>query len=415
MRNVSLAVLIAVSLCAAGAAAADWEKPPTFKPGDVLTPELKKGEHHEVKGKVPVESYYYVFELHTDFGELEPVGLDLLRKRVRETAALAALNEVSKTGVFLEAAGRSLEDMGKGLVYVAKDPEGTAKGIGEGIKRFGVNLGRKSKRVYEDATSDDENKKETSSGEKAESVANAALGVNKAARIWAKKLQVDPYSRNPILQEALLAVAKIDAAGGIATKVVVPVPTVVSATSTAGDLVWGQDPEAVRKANEAGLKALGVSDEIAGELLRNKAFTLTDHTRFVTALTAVKAEGLADYCDTARWAKTHREALFFVESAEMLRRQHKEAPVKKVLTDSNALVALSGGRGVALLPLDHVAWTERVSEVSAEVAERAKTELGAKGLQMQVSGKVSSNARTGLQGLGWAVQEGASLGSPSGK
>ena len=147
----------------------------------------------------------------------------------------------------------------------------------------------------------------------------------------------------------------------------------------------------------------------------SRVSALTDQTRFVNALLAVKAKGLADYADAARDAKTAREALFFVESAEMLKRLHGEAPVKKVLTDSNALVALSGGRGVALLPLDYVAWTERVSEVSTEVAERAKKELGAKGLQMQVGGKVSSKARTGLQGLGWAVQEGASLGSPSGQ
>jgi hypothetical protein len=414
MRTATLSALIAASLAAAGVTAASWEKPKTFKASDVLTAKEKKSEHYEVNGKVPVEGFYYAFELKTDFGELKPVGLDLLRKRLNETKALEALNEVSKTGVFVQAAGRSLEATGKGIVSVVKDPEGTAKGIGSGLKRFGHNIGRKSKRVVEDVTNDDdendENKEEKSTGEKTENVANSVLGVNKSARIWAQKLQVDPYSRNPVLQKALIAIAQIDAVGGIAAKVVVPIPTVVSTTSTVGGLVWGKDPEALRKTNEAGLKALGVSEEVSSKFFRNDAFTITEQTRFVAALTAVKAKGLADYVDAARGAKTPREALFFVESAEMLKRQHGEAAVSSVLTDSRAMVGASGGRAVALLPLDYLAWTEPVAKTSAEIAQRAKKELGAKGLQMQLTGQVSSQARKELQGLGWALQEKASAG-----
>jgi hypothetical protein len=409
------AVLIATFLGAGGALAASWEKPKTFKASDVLSAELRKGEHHKVDEKVSTEGFYYAFTLETDFGELKPVGLDLLRKRVQETTALAALAEVSKTEVFIDAAGQSLASLGKGVANVVKDPEGTAKGLGSGIKRFGVNLGRKTKRVAQDITDDDESKEEKSTGEKTESVANSVLGVNKAARRWAQKLQVDPYSRNPVLQKALIEIAKIDAAGGIATKIVVPVPTLVGTTASVGGLVWGKDPEELRKMNEAGMKALGVSEEVAQGFFRNEAFTLTDQTRLVTALTAVKAKGLADYVDAARGAKTPREALFFVASAEMLKRQHGDSAVSAVLTDSRAMVALAGGRGVALLPLDYLAWTEPVAEAASEIANRAKTELGAKGLQMQITGKVSERARKELQSIGWTLTEGASAGSPTGR
>jgi hypothetical protein len=70
-----------------------------------------------------------------------------------------------------------------------------------------------------------------------------------------------------------------------------------------------------------------------------------------------------------------------------------------------ALVALSGGRAVALLPLDYLAWTEQAAGTRTEIAERSKRELGAKGLQMQLTGRVSDRARTELQSRGWAVQE----------
>jgi hypothetical protein len=129
----------------------------------------------------------------------------------------------------------------------------------------------------------------------------------------------------------------------------------------------------------------------------------------------LKAKGLADYVDAAREAKTPREALFFVESAEMLSRQHAAGAVSAILTDSRAMVALSGGRAVALLPLDYVAWTEPVAEAATEIAERAKTELDAKGLQMQLTGKTSTQARKELQSLGWTLKEGVPAGSPSGK
>jgi hypothetical protein len=415
MRAASVAVLITAVVSATAVAADTWEKPKTFKGSEVLTPAQQKGQHHEVADKVPTEGFYYDFTLRTDFGELEALGSSLLRKRIGETEALAALAEVSKTDVFIDAAGQSLASLGKGVANVVKDPEATAKGIGAGVKRFGVNLGRKTKRAAQDVTDGDEKKEEKSTGEKTESVANSVLGVNTSARRWAQKLQVDPYSRNPVLQKALLEIAKIDAAGGIATKVVVPIPAVVSSTASVGNMVWGKDPEELRKMNEAGLKALGVSDEVAGKFFRNDAFTLTDQTRFVTALTAVKAKGLADYVDAAREAKTPREALFFVESAEILKRQHGQGAVSAVLTDSRAMVALSGGQAVALLPLDYVAWTEPVAAAATEIVERAKKELGASGLEMQLTGQASERARKELRALGWTVKENASAGSPSGQ
>lgn len=414
MRATAVAAVIAAGLSIA-TAADSWEKPQTLRASEILTPDLRKGAHHEVAEKVPTEGFFHDFTLKTDFGELEALGLSVLRKRVQETTALVALRDVSKTDVFIDAAGQSLASLGKGVANVVKDPEGTAKGLGAGIKRFGVNLGRKTKRVVEGATDDGEGKDETSTGEKAESVANSVLGVNKAARTWARKLQVDPYSRNPVLQKALLEIARIDAAGGIATKIAVPIPTVVSTTSTVGDLVWGQDPEELRKMNEAGLKGLGVPDEVAKGFFRNDAFTLTDQTRFVSSLTAVKAKGLADYVDAARGADAPRQALFFVESAEMLKRQHEKGPVSAVLTDSRAMVALAGGKAMALLPLDYVAWTESVAGAAAEMAERAKKELGATGLEMQLTGTASERARKEIQALGWALTEKAPAGSPGGR
>ena len=412
VRTTSLIALITASLFVTGIAAEAWDSPMIFAANRVLTPAQLKGEHHTVANDVHVKGYHYAFELHTDYGELKPVGLDTLNKRIRETAALEALNKASKTDVFIDAAGRSFESMSDGIVHLVKDPEGTARGLKSGFKRFSINLGRKSKRAFHDADDDVEELDGELTAEEAEDVANAAFGVNESARTWAKKLEVDPYSRNPVLKKALIKIAQVDAAGHIATKVVVPIPTVVYATEKTADMVWSKDPEALLKANEAGLKAVGVSEKVAAEFFRNEEFTLTDQTRFVSALAAVKADGLADYVDAARRADNAREALFFVESAEMLLRQHSQAAVEAVLTDSNAMVALSGGQGIVLFPLDYVPWTEHVAEVTLEIARRAREELGANRIRMHLSGRVSERTRIELGTQGWALYEGVSEGSP---
>ena len=199
-------------------------------------------------------------------------------------------------------------------------------------------------------------------------MAYSMLGVNKAARKWAQKVGVDPYTTNPILKKALTDIGKIDTAGGLAAKIVVPIPMVVSSTASVGNLVWAKDPEALLKLNEQKFKDLGVGGDVIKQLYLSKGFSLSLHTRFATDLAEVKVPGSADYVATAAESDTEREALFFVESAGMLARFHKTAPVVALLPDSRALVAKTkDGRAVVMLPVDWVRWTEAYEKALREV------------------------------------------------
>jgi hypothetical protein len=277
-------------------------------------------------------------------------------------------------------------------------------------------LGRKAKRAADSATQDDKKPEDTSKSDAekgaaaAGSAAESVLGVNSGARQWAKKVGVDPYSTNPILHKALVDLGRIDAAGSIAAKVVVPIPMVVSTTASVGDLVWSADPEAVRKHNEKSLAELATPKEIAASFFRNGNYTLTGQTRLIAALAGVKAKGAADYVAAASEAGDEREALFFVESAELLAGLHKASPVTAILEDSRAMVARTGERAVALLPLDYLRWTESSQKSGTEIAQRAKAELGAKALEIRITGQVSDVARKGLQEAGWQIKEGVSDG-----
>jgi hypothetical protein len=377
-----------------------YEPPPKLTATALVGATVAKGPHYQVAEAVRTDGYFHEFNITSTFGSFQAVGRTQLAVRIQEIAALAALEDVSKTEVFLAAAGQSVVKIGKGAAAAVTNPQATAKGLGAGVKRFGVNLGRRTERAVgsaKDDTTGDE-------GSAAGGAASSLLGVNAAMRRWAQKVSVDPYTTNAVLRKALDDIAKVDAAGSIATKVAVPIPGVVGLTSTVGAIVWGKDPEEVRKHNEAGLRTLGVPEPTAKALFGNRWVTLTYQTRLVAALSTVKVGGVADYVESAAAATSEREALFFVESAEMLQERHAREPVARVLTDSRAMVAVfAGGRSRALLPLDWIPWTAETEKALSQIARRAREELKATRLEIELTGRASDRTVKELPGLGWTV------------
>src|SRR5262245_53752917 len=288
MRAPVLAFLPALAaICGAALAAADYEGPRTFESRDVLPAGLLQDASFTVGPKAPTDGYFHDFTIRSSYGDFEAEGRTVVALRAREIRALSELDKVSKSEVFLKAAGTSVVNVGKGVAGVVTDPAGTAKGFGEGVKRFGVTLGRGETRAGESVADGAKSDGDGSGGSKStgakaadagETVAYSVLGVSSAMRQWARKVGADPYTTNPTLRKALEDIGRVDAAGGIAAKVVIPIPGVIGTTANVGDLVWGKDPEALRKMNEERLSALGVSKEKANAFFRNKPFTLTAQT-----------------------------------------------------------------------------------------------------------------------------------------
>jgi hypothetical protein len=409
MKPELIGVLCLAGLAAAGlslsAAPAD-EPPPTFTAAQLLTPAQVKGPHHTIAAAVQTEGYYHVFSIQSDFGAAEAVGRSLLSVRLREVEALAQLEEVSKTEVFLAAAGQSVINVGRGVANVVTDPTETAKNLGSGIKRFGVNLGRQSKRAVDSATADDPAEASKQGDNATVSAGKTVLGVSKASRRWARKLGVDPYTTNKVLRQALDDIGQVDAAGSIATKIVLPVPGVVGMTATVGDLVWSKDPEELRKLNEQRLTELGVPDAAAKKLSLNSAMTLSYETRLIAALYAVKVPGGGDRVAAAADSRHEREALFHVESAELLQKLHAKTPFTALLVDSLATVAVTAdGQGYVLLPVDWLRWTAANGSILQEIDARARKELKAKSLKIVLTGKASPAASKELAAGGWTIEK----------
>jgi len=396
-RMVPALVAALLTWVAPGRAQPADEPPPRLTASAVLDPAVRQGPHHRVDEDIATEGYFHRFGVTSTFGPFEAIGRSQLAVRLHEIQALAALQDVSKTEVFLAAAGQSVVRIGQSAAAVVTDPVASAKNLGDGIKRFGVNLGRRTQRAVASA-SDDGAPAPAGGG-----AAGSILGVTSAARRWAQKVGVDPYTTNPVLRQALTDIAKVDAAGSIATKVVVPVPQLVGMTSTVGGLVWGSDPEEVRKVNEQRLRELSVPKPAVAALSANSWFTLTYQTRLIAALHAVAVAGVADYVQSAAGASSEREALFFVESAEMLQQRHGKRPVTGVLADSRAMVAAGGDAIEILLPLDWIGMTAATQSALQDIGRRAPGELGPGRLVIVTTGRVSTRAQREIASAGWVI------------
>jgi hypothetical protein len=261
-----------------------------------------------------------------------------------------------------------------------------------------------TRRTVDSATGDDPAAESAAGGNAAESAAKGVLGVSRAARRWAQKVGVDPYTTNMVVRQALDDFGKVDAAGSIVTKVVLPIPGVVGMTATVSDLVWGKDPEELRKINEARANELGVPVETARRLFRNSAMTLSYETRIIAALHALKLPGSADRVAAAAESRHEREALFHVESAESLQRLHAKTPFTALLADSRATVAVRANRqAVIVLPLDWVRWTAEAESTLGEIDQRAGRELHASSVTIVLTGRTSARAAKELASRGWTV------------
>lgn len=397
-----------VTHAAQPAAPAASEPDPVLTAAAVLGATPLTGADYTIDPAVRTPDTYHLFTVTSPFGTFEAVGLAQVEVRLQEIAAMRRLEDLSKAGVFARSAGESLVKVGTGVVNAVTDPVETAKGIGGGVKRFGVNLGRRTKRVVQRMTDDTPGNGDSSTGTGARvggaaaSAAKSLIGINGARRRWARRVGADPYTTNPVLKDALERIAAVDAAGGIATSIVVPIPPIVGTTAKVGDLVWGTDPEELRKLNEQRARDIGATSDDATAFFRNRAFTLTMQTRLVAALATVRAPGTGDYLASAAEAADEREALFFVESAELLQREHETSAVTRVLTDSRALVASrAGGEAIAVLPFDWLRATETTGAEFAELARRAEAELGASTRRVVVSGTVTDAATAALAAAGW--------------
>jgi hypothetical protein len=395
------------SLCfAAGTIASAAEAPPSLRASDLLPPPLLSGPGFKADPAVQSDGYMTAFTLHSDFGDFAAPSREMLEVRVGEMAALILLKDISKSEVFAKSLGAAAGKKAKAVANMAAHPAETVAAAPASVGRFFKGVGAKGKKATsdaKDAVAGDEAPGAPGAKDQAEDAAKDVSGMSKARRQWAQKLAVDPYTTNAVLAKKLDDVAWAAYAGGFAMNLVTP--PVVGMMASVNTLVWQLPPADIAKKNDAALAKMGVGEPARKAFFKNRFFTPTIQTAFVTALEGLGSAGGREKAVALATSEAESEddARFFRRGAALLARYHaKVAPIASVEARRRVFVGRTAS-GALVVPagFDYLTWTADVEQAGADPS------LAAPKRAIWLSGVASEAAKKALAAGGWTVKESA--------
>jgi hypothetical protein len=234
------------------------------------------------------------------------------------------------------------------------------------------------------------------------------FGYNKARRDWARQLNIDPYTSNPVLRPLLDNASAASFAGSFAINTAISAVSmganlVVGFDTDVRDAVWNQPPVDLARQNEARLLAMGVEGRTTRDFLRNRWFTPSLQTALVVALSKLgNVSGAQSLIQVASQVQGETRVRFLVESVRMLGEfQKKEAGLAKLRMSGMVPIGIaSDGTLVAAAAVDYVYW----DRTAAEFAQRK--ELKAKRRTLLVAGTVSDRAKQEFDKMGFSLRSG---------
>jgi len=418
VRATAAALVIALYFLAMWAASADeyvYDVPWDLKAADILPADLLEGEHHSVNDSVRNDGYLNYYMISSDYGAFEAASTAMLRTRVREIGALAELEDLSKTEVFIKAAA----DAGvvaplRTIKQFATHPVKTVIGIPRGIGRMFTRYSRQAGDAVDstkDALADDD---ESGTGDEdddsnvAVDLSESFFGVSSSERAWARKLGTDPYSSNEVLRAAIKNVAWAERLGkfGVGFAGIPEIPG-VDIIGDVNEAVWSKDPYELQDLNRARLEDTGASEELIEEYLENPWMSPSQQTLLAATIAELDdVQGRGGILREALIARTEAEAGFFIKSMILLAWYHlNEEPLESVRTNSVIPAGVtSDGTVVLTLAVDHIYWTDDVAEAADNLA-RLRPDRAEHPHEIWLLGTASARSREELSALGFIVHE----------
>ena len=408
-KNLSLIVLGALAtLCLLGsiivspAESQPFQKTPiVLLASEVLPQSMLMGPNYRIKEAVISDGIVNTYELETLYGPVRVESTALLVKRLQELNALAKIEEIKKTDVYLKALQGAAMSPVNTAVGLVTNPVGTVEGIGSGIGRFFSNIGSAI----------------TGSGSPhKDNIADSLLGQASYKRKYAHQLNVDPYTTFQPLQKALNDLAWTATAGGLTVKAALAaIPgtavAVVSYTGTAGSLkalVNEKTPTDLAKINQNSLYNLRVPDPIVQVFLQNPVFDPYEQTMLVGYLASMPdVANVKVYVATSAWATEESVAVFLRVRAQLQALYHdKEKSISRFVDAAGVpMLQRKDGVVVGIFPLDHIAWTAAFAQRATGAASALKEIPGVTGKELWITGTVDPVARKVLEESGWKVQD----------
>ena len=397
---------------------------------------LLNGPDYKVRDEVVARGYIHYYVIESRFGEFLAAGDDEVGERIREINAIAELRRLSKSEIITDSATDAAKRGYVAAKQVIDKPMETARGIPLGLAR----LFKRSKRQAEDAydkvsewyQSDDGDDASAQTGdgraqekgitqEKIRKVADlgidesqdylkGSLGFNRERRRLARRLGVDPYTRNAVLREELASMAWVATAGSFAANLILPdVPAPVGLLKDTQELVWNTKAIDLRLRNEAAVRRMGTNDDTLEAFFGNQRYTLSDQTRVVQAAERLHdVINRAELLHSAAQAQSREEARFYVRSAELLALYHEQrAPLEQLFEEEHGPIAArdEDGRLIVALPLDYLNWSRSTHDIASLMQGSLKRHALSTVPEVWIRGTVTERARQEIFRLGWTTHE----------
>jgi len=405
MKTIHLTTIAAIAICQAAPAQAPatHETAVALNAADLLPAEQLRGPSHRVRDIVMTDGFLAHFEIDTDFGAFEAVGVPQVKLRIAEADAIRKLVETSKTDLFAEGLKRSVTQPIDAVKNIAKDPVNSIKRAPKTVGHFFSKVGASVERGV-DRIKADNNAGEGQSAAVVGDSAKNITGFDKAKLDTARQLGVDPYSDNKRLQEEMDKVTWAFFAGGLPLRIgaaVASAGVAVAATNMVGvpEETYALTQAELALRDNQSLTAMGLREQDIKAFQIQPNLSTTRRHRIVKALeTLPGAAGRGRIILLANACETTNQADFLIAALDMLaQRQHAGAADYKELHVFGRLPGATTATGMLEVPapVDHVTWTEQV----ADFAKR--DDLGTAPRSLIHTGKLSPATAAGFAAAGW--------------
>src|SRR5262245_17053342 len=380
-----------------------WEVPPLFSAAGLLTPAWLKGPHHSVQDDLVNDGAQYHFVVSSEFGTFPAIGLPMLRTRVIEIEAIAALKDARQSEVFVDALKFQLLHPLHGLKILLTEPRRLGRSVGGGLLEFLAIPGQASK---------------LEGSEQEDSMTKSAIGFSYLKRKIAFQFGVDPYSSNQALQDELNELTWVAFTADLAPQIgyfFMPASAIMWMTFSAtrwtsylDEQVRDNSPDDLRAMNRTKLLNMGISEEDIHRFFLNSQYSPRHQTIITNALDELTGvDDRESFLAVAGEAPSEELVLFYQHVVEMMRGYHVHiGAVDRLLVLPRVPALYTKSKTlVVMLPVDYLFWTSRVASVAHALTTHVPIRPRIVQRELWIAGNVSPRARQELELLGWTVYE----------
>jgi hypothetical protein len=383
---------------------AAYEPLPTFQAKDVLPAQLLNGPNHNVQPLVTSNGYQNRYVVESSYGEFAAVGTLNLRKNIREADALAYLEAMSKTKVFIDSLAAAGVETVVAIGKAFTTPIQTVKGIPGGVARLFSGYGTSTKR----GVNSTQKMMDGSGGEMSpEEFKELNYLVSDGERKWASELKTDPYTANIKLRKAITEMAVVEYIGGLPVGFALPIggSVAVSVLQELGDEIYLQDAQDLELHNRTCLADAGIKAETIEAFFASTHLTPTMQTVFCVAVK--RMEGVKNLDMPAiqlSRAASFEETRFLLNAVVLLAwHQGKHNSIDRITSTTRLPYGVtSSNELIAMVPGDFIIWSAAI-ELNLNQIDDEEQPYTSKSLW--TIGRLSEQAHREFVKRGWDIHD----------